>query len=410
MKKILLSLGICSSLITLAQNQNCGNNRFFSNIFNQTNATIDIQYGQNTTVGGASVNLLADVYEPVGDVATHRPLIILMHGGSFISGDKSDMTQICEYYAQKGFVAASISYRLFDGPLFPLPDSNSIAEVVVQSTSDLKAAIRWFKDDAANGNQFEIDTNYVLVGGISAGSISALHAMFLDPSDNVPPFLMQFVNDQGGWEGNSNNITGVSSKAHGVFNFSGALYRANFLQTGDVPVYSVHDEFDGVVPYGNDFVSLSGIPLLYVEGSESIYARAQNIGVESMLNTIDGSAGHVSYFNPADMTQGEQILDQSATFMTSKVVCPGAVNVTELNKALAIDVYPNPSKDLVTIQTDLSSAQLLVTNTTGQVVTQISSLTDKTVLDVSRWNTGLYMLSVFSSKGELLQVEKLIVR
>lgn len=339
MKKFLLSLVLLQAFLLSAQNQNCGNNRFFGNIFSQTTSTLDIKYGENTTVGGTTLDLLADVYEPSNDPATQRPLIILMHGGSFIGGDKADMGPICEYYAKKGFVVASISYRLFDGAFFPLPDSNDIAEVVVQSTSDLKAAIRWFKNDAINGNQFNIDTNYVFSGGVSAGAISALHAEYMDASDNVAPFLLQHVNAQGGWEGNSNAITGVSSAVQGVFNFSGALYRANYIQTDNVPVFSVHDELDDVVPYGNDFVSLSGIPLLYVEGSETVQAQAQSVGVESELNTIWGSAIHVSYFSGTP-EEGEAMIDQSTAFMVNRVVCPGAVNVTNISAESEMKLFP----------------------------------------------------------------------
>jgi len=55
-----------------------------------------------------------DIYQPTGDIETARPLIIWAHGGSFQSGTSADadVVALSQAFAKKGFVCASINYRL----------------------------------------------------------------------------------------------------------------------------------------------------------------------------------------------------------------------------------------------------------------------------------------------------------
>ena len=55
-----------------------------------------------------------DVYTPVGDVCQNRPLLVFAHGGAFVGGSKNNSLaeSICESFAKRGYVAASINYRL----------------------------------------------------------------------------------------------------------------------------------------------------------------------------------------------------------------------------------------------------------------------------------------------------------
>ena len=61
------------------------------------------------------VTLEMDIYEPVGDdISAKRPLLLMMHGGSFFIGNKSEPGQRGwgQYFASLGYVAVSIDYRL----------------------------------------------------------------------------------------------------------------------------------------------------------------------------------------------------------------------------------------------------------------------------------------------------------
>ena len=119
-------------------------------------------------------NLQMDIYTPVGDVCSNRPLIILAHGGSFIGGSKTNptMVDLCETFAKRGYVAASINYRLAThgtvlgafGGLFWMVDLEDGIKVIYSAMTDAKAAVRFFRKDFVGccrqilRPQFSIDT------------------------------------------------------------------------------------------------------------------------------------------------------------------------------------------------------------------------------------------------------------
>jgi carboxylesterase type B len=55
-----------------------------------------------------------DIYQPAGDVSAPRALVVMAHGGSFITGSKTgpDVVGFCQDLAKMGYVVASINYRL----------------------------------------------------------------------------------------------------------------------------------------------------------------------------------------------------------------------------------------------------------------------------------------------------------
>ena len=94
-----------------------------------------------------------DVYTPVGDSLQNRPLILYFHGGSFTAGDKStiDCVDFCEYFSKRGYVTASVNYRLSNILTFFL-STNAQIDAVLKSLADARAAIRFFKESYINGN------------------------------------------------------------------------------------------------------------------------------------------------------------------------------------------------------------------------------------------------------------------
>src|SRR6185295_15923294 len=90
----------------------CTGGRYTSPIFSADSVTSNIQYGSNITYTGGTQNLQLDIYQPSGDTASIRPLIIIAHGGSFLFGTKTgtDVVPLCHDFAKMGYVVASINY------------------------------------------------------------------------------------------------------------------------------------------------------------------------------------------------------------------------------------------------------------------------------------------------------------
>ncbi len=155
----------------------------------------NITYGWDTTYLGGVDTLRLDLFRPVGDGNAQRPLLIAVHGGAWIGGYRQDLWTMCHEAAQRGYVAATISYRLRhhvpDGisislgvdPCVYLPDSAELLRALFRAQQDLKGAIRHMKGRSALDST---NTCNVYLYGESAGAITSLTAAFLDEADERP--------------------------------------------------------------------------------------------------------------------------------------------------------------------------------------------------------------------------------
>jgi len=114
--------------------------------------------------------LKLDVYEPDG-AGRSFPAVVLFHGGSWIAGDRSQLSGQCRYFAERGVVAITADYRLMG------KDTGIV---------DAKSAVRWVVGHAA---LLHIDTGKLILGGASAGGQLATMALLAtghnDPQDDL---------------------------------------------------------------------------------------------------------------------------------------------------------------------------------------------------------------------------------
>lgn len=369
-------------------------------------ATTGIQFGNGTTIGGNNQDLFMDIYEPSGDVATERPLVIVAFGGSFIQGTRQDMQWMCEYYAALGYVAATIDYRLYDGPLVPLPDSVIMTEEVLMAVSDMKAAVRYFKEDAATLDAFRIDTNHIFVGGISAGAIAASHVALLDSNDVIEPYIMPLLANNGGWTGNSSTNTQYTDDVRGVLNFSGALRKASYIDANDPDIFSVHDDGDGTVPFASGAASVFGFPIITMEGSFLMDQQAQSVSVPTELIVFPGN-GHVSYFQGAPSVT-QSVMEASATFLYN-IICPQFATVGELNTLDDLVIYPNPVASNVSVEWgNYDVVSIEVRNAMGQLIETVNPKGNAATISMSAYDAGVYFVRVNSESGTRVEsIQKL---
>ena len=167
---------ILSSLI-YAQPDECYNGRYLDEIFD-VEVEYEVQYGQNInqTILGSEIteNLFMNIYKPINDDLSDRPLVFFMFGGSYVSGSKesSDIVAMCMKYASRGYVAVAIDYRLSQHLLLFNPNEENAYKAVFKAVHDLKAAIRYFRMNDALYNDYKIDVNRIFAGGYSAGYYS----------------------------------------------------------------------------------------------------------------------------------------------------------------------------------------------------------------------------------------------
>lgn len=98
--------------------------------------------------------LQLDLYLPVERKRGALPAVVLVHGGGWRSGVRANMAPMAIRLAERGYAAATVSYRL--SPEAPYP----------AAVHDVKAALRWVRSHAP---QHGIDPERIAVGGGSAG-------------------------------------------------------------------------------------------------------------------------------------------------------------------------------------------------------------------------------------------------
>ena len=428
MKKVYL-FALASTLLFSAKAQDCSGGRYDQEIFTGFDLTADIQYGSNTSFDDSGTeNLELDVYEPTGDTETSRPLIIFIHGGTFIAGSKEgdDVKPLAELFARKGYVTSSINYRLGMNNLFLGPDESDASEAVMRATHDARAAVRFFKKSfAEDGNPYGIDTNHIYLVGSSAGGFTALHLAYLDKESEIPSFIdMNDPSLTGGLEGTT-GTPGYNSDVNAIISLAGALGDVAWMESAnDEPVLSLHGDQDGTVPFGTDVISVAIFDIMEVDGSETVHSRAQSLGLKNCFKAQYG-ADHVPHTTSAAYTD---TVDLYATQFLLHFVCGEAeyckcdtpedpvachtaadASLADYTKEAAITMYPNPAFNELNIHASgeiIESIQ--ITNINGQQVYEELVSTKDISVDISAFNEGIYFVKVSTSEG--VKTNKIIVR
>ncbi len=144
----------------------------------------DLEYGK---VGERSLKL--DLALPRQSTQL-RPGLIFIHGGGWSGGERAIYHYYTRRFAQRGYAAATISYRLSGEAPFPA------------AVQDAKCAVRWMR---ANAQRYRIDPDRIAVVGGSAGGHLAMMVGYCDAP---------------GLEGDGGHA-GVSSRVAAVLNFYG---------------------------------------------------------------------------------------------------------------------------------------------------------------------------------------------
>lgn len=230
------------------------------------NVTYDVQYGTSPTGDGVDLPRYLDLYQPTGPgLPAELPAIVLMHGGSFVSGHKGHMAAYANAFAERGYVAVSINYRLLLQDNLPDPPGDPItidpsrytdsfeAQLLVwgvtveeycaeiaAAVADEAMAVNWVVD---NADTFGIDSQKIAAGGYSAGAVSSL-LLGVDAVDGAQA-----------------DVGAVFSRAGGLFGLE------THVDPSDPGVYILHGDQDTTVPYAEagflvDALSSAGVPFV----------------------------------------------------------------------------------------------------------------------------------------------------
>jgi len=377
-----------------AQHSSCDGNRYKNYAFTAVDSTIGVQYGHNFTMNGVSQNLLLDIYQPMADTVTKRPLIIYIHGGGFVQGTRQEGLGFCLVFAYKGFVTATIDYRLIDTPLVSA-DSTTIATGLIHAISDAKAAIRFFVEDAATTNVYRIDTNNIFVAGGSAGAITAAQVAYLNPTDIIPAYFLNLMAINGGFSGNSSTNTSYTTPIKGVVNYSGAMWRKEWMSAGEPAIFSAHDNLDTIVPC-NHGLSKAFYPTytfpLYLDGSCAMQQEADLKGIYNQI-FINNSSGHGAFLQSSPLI--DTVLQKTSDFLYN-IICANILSANDVgNSEKLFQIFPNPARETLNIEIpfEIKNATIIIYNELGQIVKRDLKINSHSLsIGVSDLKSGLYIV------------------
>lgn len=271
--------------------------RYKDEIFTDITTISDVTYGSNTTYAGSTKTLNLDIYYPSNDTVTNRPLLILVPGGGFSAmTSKSSFADEAKAIAKYGYVVAAINYRTFDGS--GTMSNNTLKQIILQGMQDAKAAIRFFRKDAATNDTYKINSNKIFLGGHSAGAMVAAHTVYLDDVNKADADFQTIINNNGGLEGNSGN-SGYASTVSGNINLSGALIDKTYITATSNPMLGIYGTSDNIVLPDDGNFSLPSISAINMSGVNSLYTRANSVGISN--NAIHAISGG-DHFASAEAT------------------------------------------------------------------------------------------------------------
>ena len=396
MKKLTL---LCCMLLSIhsgilsAQNAGCDGVRYKSDVFTTVKKTT-VNYAPTVGHINNAFTLAMDIYEPEGDNLAARPVVVLAHGGSFVFGEKGQMQPWCELLARKGYVAVSIQYRLFPFIALGFPDSLDIFDTAVKAVGDMRAAVRFLREDAATANLYRIDADNVFIGGYSAGAVTALHCGFLDENDAVPAFLETIIDNNGGLEGISGTAANktYNSNSKAIVNMSGGLYRKEWVNAENLPLVSIHGTSDETVNYVYGLAA----GIAYLEGSSLLHTQAESVGLWNFLETVPGG-GHTNTYTDAQFVPYVDSFWVQATTLLESLSC-AVVDVDEATIAAENwSVFPNPNAGgsfVVQLPVSVQSADLKVSDLMGKTIFEVKNIQNQAVVPMRDMPRGIYMVQI----------------
>lgn len=249
----------------------------------------DVVYAQGAVDGGsATADLKLDLYLPEVPDAANHPLVVLIHGGGFTGGDKSGPALSASEYARRGYIAASINYRLQGDDPVPSARVQPFYDYVLGLGGDPQqiAAVAAIDDTLAALDfltaRSDVNAANVVLWGSSAGAITALYAEYSTDDFGVSGHDVAAVIDN--WGG-----------------FAGGAGDEDAIDPGEASLHIVHGTNDTVVPYAL---------------TEAIIARAAEIGHPVEVYPIEG-AGHGVNLHTVEAEPGVTLYQASVDWLDS---------------------------------------------------------------------------------------------
>ena len=318
MKKNLLNLITVFAFAAICMNATA-QKRYVDEVFNNVLKTANIEYDSNRAINIFPPNtppiittsLKCDIYQPEGDTAAKRPLIILASTGSYLpaiinqqpTGNKNDssIVELANRLSKRGYVVMAVNYRLGWNPnAASAAATEQLIKATYRAIQDVRNAIRFMR---VNAGTYKIDTSRIVVGGQGTGGYVALGLAAVNSKNEIEGRLkfqrgdfspMVSVDTLGDWNGiggapffNYGGDASVSGNAHMVFNYGGAMGDSTWMDASTLPIIGLHCPADRFAPYrtNNVIVPTTGATVIEsASGAGAVIPYANSLGINNKMS------------------------------------------------------------------------------------------------------------------------------
>lgn len=193
-----------------------------------------------------------DVYKPKATAAkSKQPGVLFIHGGGWTGGTKEAVVpRFVVPFLEKGFVVASVEYRLAKVALAPA------------AVSDVLKAAEWFRK---NAERYGVDSKRIVVSGDSAGGHLSLmvgltpKSAGLGPSDKVGAVVNFYgITDVGDLLEGANErkyaVTWIPDTLADRREIARRVSPQTWVAKNEPPVLTIHGDADPTVPYDHGVI------------------------------------------------------------------------------------------------------------------------------------------------------------
>jgi predicted esterase len=364
---------------------------------------------------GLKKDLSLDLYVPydlhtTNDLSQKRPLLVLVHGGGFLGGNEDVFQHHALFFAELGYVVASINYRLgvADG-VNNLEEfcgyEKQVFAAMYRATQDTRKAIQFLYD---NANTYHIDRDNILALGHSAGAINVLNSALLD-ADELP---YNFVADLGALP--------PKPPVKAYIPWAGAIASLDMIDKDEnTPMFFIHGTCDPLVPYDQGNLICPDLPFGF--GAKAIVGRKKTLchnyhllGIQKGDHGMGGSETEVLPKLMAWMKNQivcgqakqtcESINARTPSICLETVICPATQSCLVATREPRPNerqprIYPNPSAGNTTINIELeeemgSRGELYLYNVQGQELRREKFMAREFQLAVPDLSPGVYLLKI----------------
>lgn len=218
----------------------------------------------------------------VNNKQKQNPAVIMIHGGGWRSGNKSQMNPLAQEIASKGYSCFTIEYRLSLEAKYPY------------GVYDVKNAIRFIKD---NAKKFNVDPNKIAVLGCSSGGQMAA---LIGTTNGISAF------------DDPSNKSKSSSKVNAIINVDGILaFRHPESSEGEMASFWLGGSYEEKTENWKNASALSHTnkntpPILFINssidrfhaGRDDMIKILNQYKIYSEVHTIENSPHSFWFFQP----------------------------------------------------------------------------------------------------------------